>query len=163
MDDLYTVSRDGLSGNEDCGQMSSWYVFSAMGFYPVTPGQNIYAIGTPIFDEVTINLNNINTFKIKAKNASSINKYIHSATLNGSNYSKSYISHEQIVEGGVLEFKMNSKPNTSWGQSRDSKPMSFIDKKVVMNPTISAPSRAFSDSMTISMPVSYTHLRAHET
>tara|TARA_B100001248_G_scaffold81915_1_gene59643 strand:+ start:201 stop:3188 length:2988 start_codon:yes stop_codon:yes gene_type:complete len=151
MDDLYTVSRDGLSGNEDCGQMSSWYVFSAMGFYPVTPGQNIYAIGTPIFDEVTINLNNINTFKIKAKNASSINKYIHSATLNGSNYSKSYISHEQIVEGGVLEFKMNSKPNTSWGQSRDSKPMSFIDKKVVMNPTISAPSRAFSDSMTISM------------
>ena len=76
MDDLYTVNRDGLSGNEDCGQMSSWYVFSAMGFYPVTPGQNIYTIGTPIFDEITINLDNEKTFIIKANNTSSSNKYI---------------------------------------------------------------------------------------
>ena len=151
MDDLYTVNRDGLSGNEDCGQMSSWYVFSAMGFYPVTPGQNIYAIGAPIFDEVTINLNDKKSFIIRAKNTSSINKYIYSATLNGDNYSKSYINHEQIVNGGVLEFKMDSKPNMSWGQSKNSKPMSLIDEKVVMNPTISAPSQAFSDSMTISM------------
>ena len=151
MDDLYTVNRDGLSGNEDCGQMSSWYVFSAMGFYPVTPGQNIYTIGTPIFDEITINLDNEKTFIIKANNTSSLNKYIHTATLNGNNYSKSYITHEQIINGGVLEFKMHSKPNMLWGHSEDSKPKSLVNKKVVMNPTISAPSRAFLDTMTISM------------
>ena len=151
MDDLYTVNRDGLSGNEDCGQMSSWYVFSAMGFYPVTPGQNIYTIGTPIFDEITINLDNEKTFIIKANNTSSLNKYIHTATLNGNNYSKSYITHEQIINGGVLEFKMNSKPNMLWGHSEDSKPKSLVNKKVVMNPTISAPSRSFLDTMTISM------------
>jgi len=151
MDDLYTVNRDGLSGNEDCGQMSSWYVFSAMGFYPVTPGQNIYTIGTPIFDEITINLDNEKTFIIKANNASSLNKYIHAATLNGNIYSKSYITHEQIINGGVLEFKMHSKPNMLWGHSENSKPKSLVNKKVVMNPTISAPSRAFLDTMTISM------------
>ena len=151
MDDLYTVNRDGLSGNEDCGQMSSWYVFSAMGFYPVTPGQNTYAIGTPIFDEITINLDNEKTFIIKANNTSSLNKYIHTATLNGNNYSKSYITHEQIINGGVLEFKMNSKPNMLWGHSEDSKPKSLVNKKVVMNPTISAPSRSFLDTITISM------------
>ncbi len=83
MDELYTEKPDGLCGNEDCGQMSAWYVLSAMGFYPVTPGDPIYAIGSPLFEEITINLENGNNFTIKANNNSPENIYIQSATLNG--------------------------------------------------------------------------------
>lgn len=151
MDDLYTSERNGLCGNEDCGQMSSWYVFSAMGFYPVTPGQDIYALGTPIFEEVSLNLEKGNTFVIKAAHASSDNKYIQSATLNNNNYSKSYIYHTDIMKGGIIEFEMGSNPNIEWGFDLSDRPSSSIKKQAVMNPTISAPSQAFLEKMTINI------------
>jgi len=151
MDELYTSSRDGLCGNEDCGQMSSWYVFSAMGFYPVTPGHDYYTIGTPIFDEVTIHLENGNTFVISAHNTSSDQKFIQSADLNGNSYTKSFLSHESIFQGGELNFEMSSYPNIEWGFSIADRPVSKVNKTVVMNPTISAPSRAFLKDMTITM------------
>ena len=93
MNELYSDQPDGLSGNEDCGQMSSWLVMSAMGFYPVTPGSHEYIIGSPWFDEIKINLENGNEFTIKADNNSDENVYIVSAELNGSTYSNSYLRH----------------------------------------------------------------------
>ena len=151
MDYLYTSSRDGLCGNENCGQMSSWYVFSAMGFYPVTPGQDVYAIGTPIFDEVTIYLENGQTFTINSPGTSSEKKYIQSAMLNGNAYSKSFISHGDIVKGGELTFEMSSTPNIEWGFNLKDRPLTSVSITAVMNPTISAPSGAFLKDMTITM------------
>ncbi|NOX46992.1 MAG: glycoside hydrolase family 92 protein [Chlorobi bacterium] len=103
---FYTNEPAGLCGNEDCGQMSAWYVLSSMGFYPVTPGSNIYAIGSPVFPEVKINMENGKTFTIKANHVSPENIYIQSATLNGKPYSKSFLDHGDIINGGELVFEM---------------------------------------------------------
>lgn len=111
----YTTQPDGLSGNEDCGQMSAWYVLSAMGFYAVTPGLNYYTIGTPLFDEVTINIENGKQFKIVANNISDKNKYIQRASINGKDLNKAVLYHQQIMEGGELVFEMGEKPNKKWG------------------------------------------------
>ncbi len=112
---LYTDSTDGLPGNDDCGQMSAWYVFSALGFYPVTPGQNTYAIGTPLFRKATIDLGNGKKFVIDAPGASDAAKYIQSATLNGRNYDHAYLTQSDIVHGGMLHFRMADTPNRQWG------------------------------------------------
>ncbi len=123
MDSLYTAQPDGLCGNEDCGQMSAWYAFSAMGFYPVTPGDGKYSIGSPIFDKVTLNLVNGKTFSIVAKHVSSKNIYIQSATLNGTVYTKSYLTHQTIEEGGELVFEMGDQPNMKFGASPEDRPV----------------------------------------
>ncbi|MBE0647641.1 MAG: GH92 family glycosyl hydrolase [Bacteroidales bacterium] len=115
MNDFYTNQRDGLCGNEDCGQMSAWYVFSALGFYPVTPGSGFYAIGTPRFPSAKIELENGNTFTITANNLSEKNFYIQSCTLNGIDHPTSAIRHQEIMEGGELVFEMGSSPNYDWG------------------------------------------------
>jgi predicted alpha-1,2-mannosidase len=107
---LYTNKPDGLCGNEDMGQMSAWYVFSACGFYPVNPADGRYVFGTPQFAELTINLPNKKTFTIKAKNLSGENIYIEKVILNGQDYLKGYITHQQLLEGGTLEFRMSNKP-----------------------------------------------------
>lgn len=128
MDKLYGVEADGLCGNDDMGQMSAWYIFSAMGFYPVAPGQNVYPIGTPIFEELTLDLGayfNGNKFTVKANGVSSDNIYIQSATLNGKSYNKAYITHDDIVKGGVLAFEMGAEPNTNWGSDVSSYPPSM--------------------------------------
>ena len=97
--ELYSNSRDGLCGNEDCGQMSSWYVMSAMGMYPVTPGTTTYAIGTPLFPEMKLKLENRKEFTIKASNVSNENFYIQSAKLNGQPYTRCFIDHSDIMKG----------------------------------------------------------------
>lgn len=112
---LYTTKPDGLSGNEDCGQMSAWYVLSAMGFYPVTPGQSYYAIGSPTFKEVVIHLENGKTFTIKANNLREGFFKIHSATLNGLPFEQTYLNHESIINGGELIFEMGQGPS-NWGK-----------------------------------------------
>lgn len=112
---LYGVSPAGLCGNEDCGQMSSWYVFSAMGFYPVTPGSDVYIIGSPIFPEVRLHLENGNVFSIRARDVSPEHLYIQSAQLNKKSYFNNYIRHEQIMNGGELVFVMGERPNKNWG------------------------------------------------
>jgi predicted alpha-1,2-mannosidase len=104
----------GLSGDEDGGALCSWYVFSAMGFYPVTPGNNLYAIGSPFFSKVQIQLPGNRVFTVKAKNCSRVNKYIQSARLNGKELNRAWISHSEIVSGGTLEFVMGDRPNKSW-------------------------------------------------
>lgn len=148
MDELYKPTRAGLSGNEDCGQMSSWYVFSAMGFYPVTPGAQEYAIGSPLFKSVTINTGNEKPFKISVKGSGS---YIESARLNGKKYPYSFIKHEDITEGGTLKLTMGKSPNKNWGKDSAHRPPSSVQTAFVRNPVITAPSRAFLDSMEISI------------
>ena len=115
----------GMPGDEDGGSMSSFYVFSAMGFYPVTPGLPMYVIGSPVFKEVEINLENGKEFKIKANNYSNKNKYIQSARLNGKSFNRTWIKHSEIMQGGTLEFDMGLRPNKKWGTSAESIPPSF--------------------------------------
>jgi predicted alpha-1,2-mannosidase len=115
---FYNNTPEGLIGNEDCGQMSAWYVFSAMGFYPFNPADQNYLIGSPLFDEVTINLGNGNKFIIKSKNLTEENIYIKSAMLNGNALTKSFITHQEILNGGLLEFEMTHVPNkTLWADA----------------------------------------------
>ena len=109
MHELYLNTPAGLCGNEDCGQMSAWYVFSAMGFYPVDPVSGRYEIGSPLYPEVRMRLPNGKTFTVRANGVSQENCYIRSMTFNGAPYDKTYITHEQILSGGVLEFEMSAE------------------------------------------------------
>jgi predicted alpha-1,2-mannosidase len=111
----YNTTPNGLSGNEDAGQMSAWYVFSSMGLYPFNPASAEYEIGTPIFEKSTINLENGKQFVIEAQNVSPENFYIQSAKLNGEDFNQTSITHDQILDGGKLEFVMGSEANRNWG------------------------------------------------
>lgn len=112
---MYSDLPDGLQGNEDCGQMSSWYVFSALGFYPVNPSDGMYVFGRPIFDKVVLKQPENKVFEIRANNNSAENKYIQSIELNGQPYNKLYISHADIMAGGTLVFTMGNRPNEQFG------------------------------------------------
>ena len=114
MHDLYFNAPAGLCGNEDCGQMSAWYVFSAMGFYPVNPVSGEYEIGSPLFPEMRLNLGNGKTFTVLAPNVSRENIYIQSVKINGQPYDKSYITHQQIMDGSTIEFVMGNQPGEIW-------------------------------------------------
>ena len=139
LDEFYAPKPDGLIGNEDCGQMSAWYILSALGFYEVNPSQTIYAIGTPIFKEAKIHLENGKTFTIKAANVSDKNIYIQSLKLNGESYKKSFFNHEDLMNGGTLEFVMTDTPNKNWFTES---PVSRIEEDFPPVPTIEA-SRSF--------------------
>ena len=115
MDMWFDDKPIGIPGDEDGGGLCSWYVFSAMGFFPVTPGSGEYAIGSPVFESVDITLPNDKIFCIKAQNCSKKNKYIQSARLNGKELNKAFIKHSDIVQGGKLELVMGEKPNKKWG------------------------------------------------
>jgi predicted alpha-1,2-mannosidase len=119
MTTLYSNKPDGLCGNEDMGQMSAWYVFSALGFYPVNPADGKYYFGTPLFNHVTINLHNMKTFTVKAINLSDQNFYIEKVVLNGKDYQMGYITHQQIMEGGMLEFYMTNRAVTGQKMNGD--------------------------------------------
>lgn len=152
MDELYTHKPDGLSGNEDCGQMSAWLIMSAMGFYPMTPGQPEYIIGTPWFPEMEIHLDNGNVFTITAYNVSERNIYIQSASLNGVPYTKSFIAHEDIMQGGHLHFEMGRRPNKEWGSSDQDVPkMHITDELLLPIPFIEAPDRRIHGQMEVSI------------
>jgi len=113
---LYNNTRKGLCGNDDCGQMSAWYIFSSLGFYPITPGSDSYIIGTPSFKSAKINLPNGKIFTIKAPTVSKDNFYIQNATFNYQNYSNSNIRYTDIQKGGILEFIMGDSPQEKWGK-----------------------------------------------
>ncbi|MDX6746304.1 GH92 family glycosyl hydrolase [Polaribacter sp. PL03] len=149
--ELYTNSPEGISGNEDCGQMSAWYIFSSLGFYPVTPASNQYIIGAPLFDKATINLESGKTFTVKANNNSPENKYIKSVKLNGENYEYSYISHSDIINGGSLVFEMTNKPS-NWGTKDKFIPSTKIkDHLIVASPFISKGNIAFKGATEVSL------------
>ncbi|UII74758.1 GH92 family glycosyl hydrolase [Flagellimonas sp. HMM57] len=115
LDTQYSTKPDGLSGNEDCGQMSAWYVFSSLGFYPMNPASGQYELGSPIFEKATITLSGDKKFEVIAKNTSATNKYIQSVKLNGKLLERTYIDHSEILAGGTLEFEMGPEPNKMWG------------------------------------------------
>lgn len=125
MDSFYTDKPDGLCGNEDAGQMSAWYILSAMGFYQVTPGLDYYVLGTPLFDKVTIHLENGKQFVITANNLNQQNKYVQSASLNGQEYSKSFLKHADIMKGGELHFDMGDRSSASWGSQPEDCPQTI--------------------------------------
>lgn len=115
METQYNTTPNGLSGNEDCGQMSAWFVLSSIGLYPMNPASGNYEIGSPIFEKATIKLSGNKTFVIEAENVSNKNFYIQSATLNGKPFNKTTISHREILKGGALHFVMGNQPNKNWG------------------------------------------------
>lgn len=118
----YHNRPDGLSGNDDLGQMSAWFAFTAMGFYPVAPGSNEYVIGRPFLDRAQMNLPNGKRFTIRADGLSEANRYIGRATLNGKPLTRSFLRHEDITAGGELVFTMQATPNKDWGKERSARP-----------------------------------------
>ncbi len=126
LDHHYTDKPDGIIGNEDCGQMSAWYIFSSLGFYPVNPSNSVYVFGSPLHREVTLNLENRKKFTVRAINNSSENIYIQRVTLNGKTYPYAFITHEAIVNGGILEFEMGPNPNPDFGQAINHRPVSEL-------------------------------------
>ena len=112
---LYDNTENGICGDEDTGQMSAWYVFSSMGFYPMNPASQRYDIGSPLFDEVSMTLANGARFTVRTKNLSEENIFIQSAKINGSPLTQPYISYGDIIKGGKLEFIMGNIPNMKWG------------------------------------------------
>ena len=124
---MYSDQTDGLSGNEDCGQMSAWYVLSSLGFYPVNPANGVYVFGSPNIDQAVIRLPDGKNFTIKAHNNSEENIYIQSVHLNGNPYSYSYITYKDIMAGGTLEFEMGNQPNRNYGSAQGDRPQSKTD------------------------------------
>jgi predicted alpha-1,2-mannosidase len=128
MSKLYTHQPDGLCGNEDCGQMSAWYIFSALGFYPCNPVTGEYVFGSPLIDEAVISMPGQVNFKIVVKNNSQKNKYVQMVTLNKKSYSKSFITHQDMAKGGTLEITMGPLPSGTWAVSPADFPMSMPAK-----------------------------------
>lgn len=126
---LYTPAPDGYCGDEDNGQTSAWYVFSALGFYPVAPATNQYVIGSPLFDKAKLHLQNGNTFTITSDGNGKNNPYIQSAQLNGEAFDQTWIGTETIQNGGELHFKMGSEPNRDWAISDDAIPYSLSNSQ----------------------------------
>jgi len=149
--ELYRDKPEGLAGNEDCGQMSGWYILSAMGFYSVAPGQTIYAIGSPLFEKATIHLENGKKFVVKANHNSIDNKYIQSATLNGKRYSNSYLRHADIMNGPELVFEMGPKPNEKWGNGSKERPFSENGEAVSRLPYVKSGETLFGESTEVSL------------
>jgi putative alpha-1,2-mannosidase len=118
----YANTPAGLAGNDDLGQMSAWFAFTALGFYPVAPASNEYVIGRPFVQKAVLNLPNGRRFSIRAENLSEANPYVGSVTLNGKPLARSFLRHEDIVAGGELVFTMQATPNKQWGQGHDARP-----------------------------------------
>ena len=129
MQRMYNANPDGYCGDEDNGQTSAWYVFSAMGFYPVCPGAGEYVLGAPYFDEMTLHLENGRTVSIKANGNTDDNCYVNSLTLNGKPYSKNYIKRSDLMQGAQFVYNMSAKPNYSRGTAESDAPYSFSKTK----------------------------------
>ena len=125
MKNLFDNTPYGICGNEDCGQMSAWYIFSSIGFYPVCPGSLEYVIGSPCIPEANFHLDNGKLFVMKARNLSDKNIYIQSVTLNGKPLDRCFIHHSEIMDGGELIFTMGPKPNKRWAARPQDAPYSM--------------------------------------
>ena len=129
MDRVYQPTPDGYCGDEDNGQTSAWYVFSALGFYPVTPATDEYVLGAPLFKEVTIQLPSGKTIEIHAPDNSRENRYIKSATVNGKSYGRNFVNHSELVDDAVLYFEMTDKPNKQRGTNPEDFPFSLSSEE----------------------------------
>ncbi|MGI4022395.1 MAG: GH92 family glycosyl hydrolase [Janthinobacterium lividum] len=150
MNDLYKVAPDGLAGNEDCGQMSAWYVMNALGFYNIAPGQNNFQIGMPIFDRATINLENGKKFIINSSGNATNSYYLQGMQLNGKPYNKLFLANENLANGGNWDVFIGKLPNKLYMQDLE-KPVSAItDHQIVVNPYFVYPTKNFSKTLTVS-------------
>jgi len=128
LDSMYTTRPDGLSGNEDVGQMSAWYILSALGFYQVNPSDGLFVFGSPVIDEATLDVGKGKSFHVVVKDNSAANKYIQQVWLNGKQYAKSYLRYEDLMNGGEVVLQMGAKPSSSWGIAEASRPHASIDE-----------------------------------
>ena len=129
MDKLYTSAPDGYCGDEDNGQTSAWYVFSALGFYPVCPGTDQYVVGSPLFSKVTVKLENGNRIEINAPNNHSSRRYISTMKLNGEDYTKNYLTHQDLMKGAKIDIEMSEVPNKERGIEKSDYPYSFTNEE----------------------------------
>jgi predicted alpha-1,2-mannosidase len=151
MEEMYTDRPDGLSGNEDCGQMSAWLVLSAMGFYPAVPASGLYTIGTPLFEKIDLQLPNGKIWRLRAPGASTQRRYIQQVRRNGQPWTRNYFSHETLLEGGDWEFVMGDKPGT-WGTAEQDCPVSAIETQpIVPAPFVARGQRVFESSQTVEL------------
>ena len=127
MDRLYTANPDGYCGDEDNGQTSAWYVFSALGFYPVNPGSDQYVIGTPLFEKVKIHLENGKEVELKSSNTDYC--YIDEIKLNGKEYNNNFFTHQEFLNGAKIDYIMSEKPNKTRGTLDENAPYSFSKQK----------------------------------
>jgi predicted alpha-1,2-mannosidase len=151
LSEMYQNAPDGLSGNEDCGQMSAWYILSTLGLYPIAPGKPVYQIGRPLMNSATIKLENGKSIRINCFDQSKANKYIQSVTWNGQPLEKLEISHEQLMQGGILTFVMGTEPKT-----QTSAPKQMTNKVPAFFapvPFIKTEQRVFNDSLLIEIDV----------
>jgi predicted alpha-1,2-mannosidase len=161
LDEMYSDRPDGYSGNEDCGQMSAWYVMSALGFYPVTPGSDTYVIGKPMFPKAVINMENGKYFTIEGSQDSK-GKFINALFLNKFPYDKSYIKHGDITEGGKLSFYFSDTPSERYGVDSINRPLSKIeDHPIVINPIIVDGQQSFSERYKIELKASDDNMRIY--
>ncbi len=164
MDEFYTDERAGLCGNEDCGQMSAWGVFSALGFYPATPASGYYVLGLPRFEQATVSLDNGRQFTVKAKKLSATNCYVKSVKLNGKALRRSYITVDEVLNGGELVFTMTDTPNSDWAtQPEDCPVMRIPGESILVVPAITAASGTFFDSLAVTMTHPLEGTRIHYT
>ena len=152
MDEMYTSKPDGLCGNEDCGQMSAWYILSSIGLYSVCPGNTQFAIGSPLFGNIQLNLENGKKFTIITQNNSKANIYIKEAFLNGKPLTRSWIDYSEIIAGGELKFIMSDSPNKDWASTPGNTPETSIKENLIaIAPNFSTSSRTFTDSLEINL------------
>ena len=151
MNEQYHNLPDGLSGNEDCGQMSAWLVMSAMGIYPVSPGNNMYNFGTPWFKKMSIKLENGKQIHISAPNQSKENYYLKVISLNGKNYDKLFINFEDLANGANLKFDLSATPDLNYLNSLQKPVMHITKNLIVPNPIIDGPQETFKDKAMISI------------
>ncbi len=148
---LYTAAPDGLCGNDDCGQMSAWYVMSALGFYPVAPGSDVYVLSSPLFPNTTITLENGKKIKIKAKHKGNIldAKYIQAVKINGKNHNKSFITFDDIRNGANIEIELSDTPSATFGTSKDARQTTYGYNGLVRNPWFEAAGDTFEEQLAV--------------
>ncbi|MDD2476184.1 MAG: GH92 family glycosyl hydrolase, partial [Dysgonamonadaceae bacterium] len=150
LEEMYQATPEGISGNEDCGQMSAWYILSSLGFYSVAPGSSEFALTTPLFEEATIQLQNGKTLQVLANNPQK-NVYIDKVEMNGKVVETNFITFNQIMEGGVLEFTLTSQPNMERGTTQDASPYSFSKENIVSIPYVDKDLNLFLDHIDVAL------------
>ena len=128
MDKLYNPNADAYCGDEDNGQTSAWYVFSAMGFYPVCPGTKQYAMGSPLFQKILVKLENGKTIQIEAPDNNKQTRYVKDVKVNGKSVSRTWLEHDELTKGATIKFQMSSKPNKKRGTDEKDAPYSFTQE-----------------------------------
>lgn len=161
--EMYQDAPDGLSGNEDCGQMSAWYIFSALGFYPVNPSGGQYILGSPAFQKASLKLENGRTFTVRAEGLQQ-GPYVQSVALNGKAWSRTWFNHEELMKGGELVFRMGAKPNQAWGAAPEARPQSAITShRIQPAPFVAAGEPVFQHRTTLALQSTQAGARIHFT